>query len=84
MCIRDRGGTADIYLQGGSARIAVDGSLEGRFRVGMDSPGVFTTGGAADHIGSFASANSDCSVAANGDNELMLASGYTVTFKRCV
>ena len=76
-----KGGTADIYLQGGSARIAVDGSLEGRFRVGMDSPGVFTTGGAADHIGSFASANSDCSVAANGDNELMLASGYTVTFK---
>ena len=64
------GGTADLYLQGGSARIAVDGSLEGTFRVGMDSPGVFTTGGAAGHIGSFASADSDYSVAANGDNEL--------------
>ncbi len=75
------GGTADLYLQGGSARIAVDGSLEGTFRVGMDSPGVFTTGGAAGHIGSFASADSDYSVAANGDNELMLASGYTVTFQ---
>ena len=75
------GSTADIYLQGGSARIAVEGSLEGRFRVGMDIPGVFTMGGAAGHIGSFTSANSDYSVAENGNNELMLASGYTVTFK---
>ena len=35
----------DIYLQDGPARIAVEGSLEGKFRVGMESPGVFTTGG---------------------------------------
>ena len=75
------GRTADIYLQGGSARIAVGGRLEGRFSVWMDIPGVFTTGGAAGHIGRFTSADSNYSVAANGDNELMLASGYTVTFK---
>ena len=75
------GRTADLYLQGGSARIAVGGRLEGRFSVWMDIPGVFTTDGAAGHIGSFTSADSNYSVAANGDGELMLASGYTVTFK---
>ena len=75
------GRTADLYLQGGSARIAVGGRLEGRFSVWMDIPGVFTTGRAAGHIGRFTSADSNYSVAANGDGELMLASGYTVTFQ---
>ena len=75
------GSAAGIYLQG-DAKIDPDGLDKSvSISVGMAAPDVFTTGGGADYIDNFTSANPGYDVIATANGELMLSSGFIVQFE---